>query len=177
MGPSLGCQHIIFRMPYPTATTPSWLEPFLIVICLIFNKLCHHWMTTAIALPDKQLLLKDINSHCPSRQQLLLKDNKNDWTTVKTTTTAALCIKHLCIIQLFFGFVMSSLDTTTASGHWLIAIFVVTPHYHNTTLCHLCNGPKYYNDIFSGIASSKNDTIKRARTHSLSSFLGSGMTP
>jgi len=48
--------------------------------------------STAIVLPDKQLLFKDINSPCPYRQQLLLK-HKNDWISIRITrTTAALCI-------------------------------------------------------------------------------------
>jgi len=76
-------------------------------------------------LPDKQLLFKDINNHCPSRKQLLLKDN-NDWITVKTTrTTAALCtlctasVHHLIV---FWVYDVITGHHHTASGHCWIAI-------------------------------------------------------
>jgi len=57
-------------------------------------------------------------------------------------------------------------------------LFVVSP-LHTATMQHaatyISNGPKYcHNDISSGIAFGKNDTIQIPRTHS---FWGSSMTP
>jgi len=129
--------------------------------------------STATALLDKQLLLKDINSHCPSRQQLLLKDN-NDWTTVRTTTTAHTASEHHLIV-FWVSDVMITEHHHTASGHCLIAIILfVVSALHTTTTQHaatyISNGPKCcHNYISSGIASSKSGSIQRPRTHS---FLG-----